>query len=190
MQTLTTRMHDKQTQTIQMLPLLHGNIDVQAEHLLLVLIEHLALDAVHTGGGLVVEDGLLDDRHLTSGGRAGQTVNVDLSAVQRQVDGRVLAKVALLGEHLQTLEVSRKSPGSRSEVLIQHTVAEHGGVLAGDDGVVNDLHGVEDAVSLLTGADLPGDGAGREIIILPLIVKCSIITKLILIILVMMFLLL
>lgn len=146
-----------------MLPLLHGNIDVQAEHLLLVLIEHLALDAVHTGGGLVVEDGLLDDRHLTSGGRAGQTVNVDLSAVQRQVDGRVLAKVALLGEHLQTLEVSRKSPGSRSEVLIQHTVAEHGGVLAGDDGVVDDLPRSRGRRDLLTGADLPGMGPGAAI---------------------------
>lgn len=139
-------------------PILHRHVDVQAKNLFLVLIEHLALDAVNASGGLVVEDGLLNDGHLTSGGRAGQTVDVDLSAVQRKTDGGVLAKVALLGEHLQSLVRGSEGPSSRSDVLVKDTIAVDGGVLAGDDGVVDDLNGIHDSVSLLAGADGPGDG--------------------------------
>ena len=146
----------------QIMPLLHRHIDVQAKHFLLVLIEHLALDAVSTAGRLVVEDGLLNDRHLTGRGRAGQTVDVNLATVQRQANGGVLAKVALLSEHLQTLEVSRKSPSSSSKILVQRAITKHSGVLARDNRVVNDLDRVEDSVSTRTGADLPGNGTGSS----------------------------
>ena len=139
---------------------LHRNVDLQAEDLLLILIEHLALDAVGSSGRAEVEDGLLDDRDLTRGLRAGQTVDVDVARADGEINDGILAEVTTLGEHSETTIRTSELPGSSSHLLVQKSVTVHGGVHSGDNRVVLNHDGVELSMSISSGADGVGDGSG------------------------------
>lgn len=139
---------------------LHRNVDLQAEDLLLILIEHLALDAVGSSGRAEVEDGLLDDRDLTRGLRAGQTVDVDVARADGEINDGILAEVTTLGEHSETTIRTSELPGSSSHLLVQKSVTVHGGVHSGDNRVVLDHDGVELSMGISSRADGVGDGSG------------------------------
>ena len=141
---------------------LHRNGDVQAEDLLVILIVHLALDAVSAWGRAEVEDGLLNNRNLTGGLRAGETVNVDVARAEREINNGILAEVSLLGEHSETTVGSSELPGTSGDLLVQLSVTVHGGVGSGNDGVVLNHDRVELSVSRGSRADGVSNGAGHD----------------------------
>lgn len=138
--------------------LLHRNINVQAEHFFRILVVHSALNVVSTARRLIVEDSLLNDRDLTFGRRAGETVDVDLTRTERNRNGGIFAEITLLGKNLQTTIVTFKLPGTSSNFLVEETITNDSGVLSRDDRVVNDFNRVHLSVSRFTRADFPSDG--------------------------------
>ena len=136
-------------QTIVWTYLLHRYINVQTENLLGILIVHLNQDVVNSSWGLHIEDSLLDNTDLSRLLRAGKTVDVDVSALQRKIDSGILAKTSLLIDHLHSHVRGSKNPiGTISDLLINLSISVNSGVLLGHNRVVDNLNGVEVSVSL------------------------------------------
>ena len=143
--------------------LLHRNINSHAENLLTILVIHLTLNGVGSHWRLDVKDSLLNNADLSRLLRAIKTVNIDVSAIQRKVDGRILTKTSLLFHHLHAHVRGSKLPYSTfSDSLVNLSISVHSCILFRNNRIIDDLHRVEVSVSRRSRANLPGDRTRRS----------------------------
>ena len=118
----------------------HRDGNVQAQNRLVVLINHLASNGILAWWGALVEDRLLLNLDSTSRSRASQSIDINTSSSERQVNNTIAAKITRLMEHGQTHIRSSHTPLSTGNSLVQSAKTNYSGVLTRNNRVVDDRH--------------------------------------------------
>lgn len=119
---------------------LHRNRNIQAQDRFIVLVKHLATNRIFTGRRALEKDCLLLNLDNTPRSGASQSVDINTSRTERQVNNAITAKITRFIEHGNTQIRPSQTPSSTSNLLIQITITYHSSVQTGDNRVVDDSY--------------------------------------------------